>query len=192
MTNKKVIENFKDILNLQKTTSVSKNLLSIEIEENSNLNINNFSKNQELNEIIDLNFNKYEKESQSQKENFQYKYELQKINKNEEKNLSKTNNNTYNNSKSNYNNNENNADESSEEIDVKAVLIEFVNEEKEILTKTLSGFIFYHSIQIEEVNLEYLCNLVTPIIGNFINSKKKRYKVNTFLIIFLFYFFILF
>ena len=162
----KDIENNKDN-HMHKKIDTSNTLLSIEIEENSYQNINSFSKSQELREMIDFNINEFESK----------------------KVLEKHNSNPY--SYSNYINNQIDDDDSSEEIDVKATLIEFVNEEKEILTKTLSGFIFYHSIKIDAVNLEYLSNLVAPLIGNFVNSKKKRYKVTNF-ILFLSYFYIIF
>ena len=68
------------------------------------------------------------------------------------------------------------------EKDSKSILIDFIKEEKEILMKTLSGFILCHSVERNKIDLEYLCKKVSPVIGKLINYNGIKYKVIKFLI----------
>lgn len=69
------------------------------------------------------------------------------------------------------------------EKDTSSILIDFVKEEKHYLVNTLSGFIIVQSVEIDKIDLGYLCKKVKPIIGELENYEGKNYKVLYFIII---------
>jgi hypothetical protein len=78
-----------------------------------------------------------------------------------------------------------------EEKDTKSILYELVMEERDYLIKTLTGFIIFHSIDIGEIDVDYLCKKANSLIGELVNYEGKLYKVYIFLFISI-YFFIFF
>ena len=148
----------------------SKTLKNIELDITINNSINPYAEYLALNELSDI-INQDKDKEKDKKEN------KNKSNKNKNKII-------------NTNQDEDSTD--LDDINIKPILQEYIREEKEYLTKTMAGYIYYHSAKKDKVDLEYLLEKVSPRIGEFVNKRGKRYKVISIFLLILFYFTILF
>jgi hypothetical protein len=65
-----------------------------------------------------------------------------------------------------------------EEREIKLTLINFIGAGKKIIMRTLLGAILCLSVEIDNIDLDYLSREISPIIENLVNADGKNYKVN--------------
>lgn len=63
-----------------------------------------------------------------------------------------------------------------EENLIKKFLADLINEEKIRILRNMTGFILYHSINKDNIDIEFLCKEATPVIGELENAKRNCIK----------------